>query len=143
VTNVLDADLVDRYLPRIGMTLHVLHGLHIRFFEGEGGVFQALRAEFTGYFQALRAESTGSMRPRQMGSLRENEDRIEGYMVVKRRIPRNLGDSRGIGRWAGGRATIRRSGRAASALLGPHAQPRGADLRRKASKSSRTSARQS
>ncbi len=36
--DVLDADLVDRYLTRISMALHVLHGVQIRLLHGDGNI---------------------------------------------------------------------------------------------------------
>jgi hypothetical protein len=38
VIDVLDAHFVDRDLARVGMALHVLHGLHIRFLDGHGDI---------------------------------------------------------------------------------------------------------
>jgi hypothetical protein len=60
VIDVLDAHLVDRQLPRIGMALHVLHGLHFGLLDGDGDIHMLSRR--------LRAESTGSMRPRPTSS---------------------------------------------------------------------------
>ena len=45
VIDVLDADLVDRNLTRVGMALHVLHGLHIRLLDGDGNVHFGFPAE--------------------------------------------------------------------------------------------------
>ena len=36
--DVLDAHLVDGYLPRVGMALDILHGLRCRFLGGDGDV---------------------------------------------------------------------------------------------------------
>ncbi len=38
VIDVLDADFVDRNLTRVGMALHVLHGLHDWLLDGDGDI---------------------------------------------------------------------------------------------------------